>query len=429
MYPFLEYELYQSQLALNKLKLKKRNKRSVDFLGTIWKWIAGTPDHSDMMIVNGRLNELSDNNNKQYVINRNVVDIVNNLTLRTNSILKVLNDSETLENALIKSVGEKIRILKENLINIEHAINWSKVGIINSFILTEEEINVLKRKIDEDNLENVNLEEGLEFAETKIASSNDQLMFIISLPITDTNVCKSKLIKPVKRDNVIFKIEYSEILICNQNVLAIRKPCKTINDVRICNDDNVSDMTNDECLPNLLKGKKSHCTITNGFHIPKVESIIPGLLLLNEFNDTLQINNELMSLKGTYLIRYQNTTINIADKEYSFTETIRYKPLPAIIRIPSIDSFEDTLTLQSLEQLHINNTSVIKLLEKKQVSSFAVSVSFSVLIVFILVAVIICKYLRIKKSNQTNISSPIPATIQIIDDNPAFIIANADVRN
>lgn len=218
-------------------------------------------------------------------------------------------------------------------------------------------------------------------------------------------------------------------MICKENLFAIKNPCKTINNLRICNNNNLIDIANDKCIPNLLKGKKSHCTVTNGFHIPKVESVIPGLLMLNEFNDSLEINGEQLNLRGTYIIRYQNTSIKVGNQEYSLTETIQYKPLPAIIRAPSTMSYEKTLTLQSLEQLHLNNTSIIKLLERKQIRGFAISLISIALIIFIIIATIIYKYLKSIKSAKTDKSLPSQPTVQIIDKNPSFVITNADVRN
>lgn len=392
--PFLHYELSQTQLALNKLKLKEKNKRSIDFLGTIWKWIAGSPDHQDLRIINGNLDELSDNNNKQIIINRNVFEAINNLTERANIILKNVRDSELIQNALAISVKEKLKILKEELINIEHAINWSKVGILNSFILSEKEVKMLEEKIESNNVEYINIEEALEFAETKIASSIEKIIFIVSLPITNKETCESKLIKPVKKNNVVFKIKYNEILKCNETIVAITKKCKTFNDLKICYKNDVLDITNSKCLPNLLKGRKSYCPTTSGFHIPEIESVIPGLVMLNEFNGTIQVNEEQINLTGTYLIQYRNTSLKIADQEYSFTETVQFKPLPAIIRAPSINSYEEILSLEMIKDLEIRNRNKIANVDL----SSKINLTFNTGIIVILIILIILLLVRLRKN-------------------------------
>jgi len=38
-------------------------------MGTLWKWIAGTPDHDDLKTVQNKIDDLIQNNNNQFVIN------------------------------------------------------------------------------------------------------------------------------------------------------------------------------------------------------------------------------------------------------------------------------------------------------------------------------------------------------------------------
>ena len=49
LYPFLRHELEDLQEYLGRLKPK--SKRSLNFLGSAWKWIAGSPDHDDIKIL------------------------------------------------------------------------------------------------------------------------------------------------------------------------------------------------------------------------------------------------------------------------------------------------------------------------------------------------------------------------------------------
>jgi len=35
----------------------------------VWKWLAGTPDHDDFIKVHNQINDLIENNNKQFIIN------------------------------------------------------------------------------------------------------------------------------------------------------------------------------------------------------------------------------------------------------------------------------------------------------------------------------------------------------------------------
>ena len=69
MFPFLSYEIQQIQTHLNRLSPNPRNKRSIELIGSAWKWIAGTPDKHDFQIINEKINNVISNNNQQRIIN------------------------------------------------------------------------------------------------------------------------------------------------------------------------------------------------------------------------------------------------------------------------------------------------------------------------------------------------------------------------
>jgi len=56
-------EMHLSQI------LPSRKKRGINELGTLWKWIAETPDHDDLITVKNKIDDLIQNNNNQFVIN------------------------------------------------------------------------------------------------------------------------------------------------------------------------------------------------------------------------------------------------------------------------------------------------------------------------------------------------------------------------
>ena len=70
--PLTQIIRYKIQKMYNSLfSIEPRNHRSRrwDALGTAWKFIAGTPDAQDLQIINTTLNNLIDQNNKQFEIN------------------------------------------------------------------------------------------------------------------------------------------------------------------------------------------------------------------------------------------------------------------------------------------------------------------------------------------------------------------------
>lgn len=80
LYPILKHELTQSLQILDTIKpVERRQKRSINSLGTAWKFIAGSPDHEDLDVITKNLNDINNNNNKQVLINNIFNEKINNI--------------------------------------------------------------------------------------------------------------------------------------------------------------------------------------------------------------------------------------------------------------------------------------------------------------------------------------------------------------
>ncbi|GBP14315.1 hypothetical protein EVAR_70365_1 [Eumeta japonica] len=68
----------------------------------------------------------------------------------------------TVETGVTKlDVERKLEILKDELTNLDYLMTWAKSGIINSFVLSEYELNVTKKHFDDHDMPYVNLVEAL----------------------------------------------------------------------------------------------------------------------------------------------------------------------------------------------------------------------------------------------------------------------------
>ena len=166
--PFLLHDVHRIKNQLK--RMKPRTKRSINILGTAWKWIAGTPDHEDHKIIVDKMNDLLTNNERQRIINKDTIERINILTNTTNLILKTVQSLKEVQKTVEESIQNKLNIIKEEVTNIEYALQWAKIGIINSFILSEKEINEAKEFLDLEKFPYNNLEEALGFATIKIAT-------------------------------------------------------------------------------------------------------------------------------------------------------------------------------------------------------------------------------------------------------------------
>jgi len=61
----ISMDLELIKVTLSKI-MPKRQKRGINEIGTLWKWIAGTPDHDDFITVQNKIDNLIENNNKLF---------------------------------------------------------------------------------------------------------------------------------------------------------------------------------------------------------------------------------------------------------------------------------------------------------------------------------------------------------------------------
>ncbi|XP_020714409.1 uncharacterized protein LOC110118067 [Ceratitis capitata] len=149
-----------------------RNKRSINAIGTIWKYIAGSPDHDDFEIVTSNMNDLNKNNNKQVYVNEEFNKRINNLTEIINKMSNIIRKDVYLENEVAINLQNRVRLVKEEIINIQIGIEWARLGIVNPLILDKNEIKLAIDKVKEENIAFVSPEEALELANVSVLYNN-----------------------------------------------------------------------------------------------------------------------------------------------------------------------------------------------------------------------------------------------------------------
>lgn len=387
-YPFISLLINQIKTHLNNLQVKQF-KRSLDFLGSAWKWRAGSPDRQDHEIVLNKLNNVLENNNNQVLINKLTIEKINEITNITNKISKLVENKQDTEMSLILKLKFQLEIIKEEIVNIAYAIHWAKANIVNSYILSNKEFNITKDIVSKENIPFMNLDEVFEFAEIKIATNGKLIIYIISLPTVETNICKTLELRAVKQKDKINKINFNKILICEQETYGIKSNCKHYNDLEVCLRDNLIDLSNDTCISNLLKSRTPKCTKVNNQHIPSAEEITPGILFLNNFDGEIYIDNETTILNGTFLIHYSNSTIEVNGKRFNNAQKSGSKPLPAILQpLAESNTFEEVLSLQMLHQLNAKNTNYIDTLEERNQIKFIITTTLTIIIILTVIMII-----------------------------------------
>ncbi len=54
--------------------------RGINELITVWKWLAGPPDHDDFIKIQNKINDLIENNNQQFIINSKLFKEIKSLS-------------------------------------------------------------------------------------------------------------------------------------------------------------------------------------------------------------------------------------------------------------------------------------------------------------------------------------------------------------
>ncbi len=169
----LEWDISQN---LNIIKIlmsqlsPSRNKRGINELGTAWKWLSGTPDHDDLIRIENKINELTENNNKQFTINSRIFQEVQLMT-------KILNTIVVKKESKVRQ--HRLQLITLDIQNLIDTITLAKTNILNTKILNEQDIKEIFRHENKP----VVLTDLLDISTFKIIKNQDLLIIYIRYPI------------------------------------------------------------------------------------------------------------------------------------------------------------------------------------------------------------------------------------------------------
>lgn len=401
-YSTIHFELSQTIELLNTVNPKKK-RRALDFLGTAWKYIAGSPDHNDLEMLTENINNIAQNNNKQILINKQNNERLNNLTKISNELTNIIKKDNKIIDEIAINTQQRLRLLKEEIVNIKFAIQWAKVNMINTMLLNKNELKLAIETLNKENIPFKTIEEAMEFADVAVMSNERKLLYVIKIPLTLIQTYKNLIIRPVKKGNLVPQLVYKEILVNSNEIFGINNECKKYNSVKICGKNQITNISDSNCIPKLINGFNSSCTYTNDHHIPTIEQIGPGIILLNDFNGTIYYLSKNQSLSGTFLIKFHNTSFKINDQLFRNTEISTLDLLPAIFQpTPEEKKRIQLLSLESLNELHLNNTKEIALIQTHNVVYKSITfTTITIIIIIISIMILLQKNRKVLIVNNT----------------------------
>lgn len=315
---------YLSQLAKHKVKelynnfleirsSNHRGKRSLESIGTAWKWIGGSPDATDLRIINKTMNELIVSNNQQYKVNEQIGNRLKAITKAINEVI----ESKAKNKIILDEMDTIITIMKIDMINkiledIAEAITLSKMALTSSKVLSPNEISVIKSILDDQGVRTDLPDEALNLVKPVIAVNEKTLLYIINIPQVNQEEQSMLRIIPVTKNGQIIT-QFPKFLIkWKENLYSTTQPYEYIQRSTYIA------KFSDNCIEPLINGKTGKCS-TKESSKTDIRLLTDDLILLdNAKNDLLRSNcgPDDRNLTGNILITFSNCSIHCRNQTF-----------------------------------------------------------------------------------------------------------------
>ncbi|XP_055529040.1 uncharacterized protein LOC129721024 [Wyeomyia smithii] len=357
-------EFKQIDQILNNLISIKRSKRW-DSLG--WKFIAGSPVANDLKIINSSINNLIQNNNAQVKINRELNLQMKEFVRKTTQAISLFN-TKSIENHSI-NIFLNLKYLHEKLEQIVDSISLAKIGILNSKILSTGEIQVLVRRLHDENVTTNSISEALSYAESSVATNSKEVALLIKIPKLDKRIFRKIHIYPIRHKQRQIYLERQNYLKHHKEIYAVPSLNPTIF--------NIEDLIpeNSTCISELLNGKPASCNFTLNLIQEEIITVNDKNLIINyDRNFSLTSNCGIFkrNLFGPFFISFENCNVSIDNNTFSSNiHNLEESPLQIPLEGISVEQGHLIVNL-SLEHLHELHLETRKELEniKLQTNSF-----------------------------------------------------------
>lgn len=381
----------------NNLIPKQRTKRGlINILGSSIKLITGNLDNNDLIEINNQLETLFQNektivtqNNEQIKINKQLENKMNRIIKKINEQQNIivknliksreafLNGKDNLEQ--IKVIKEIINLnmaldlLKDQVQNIFECIQLSKVNVIHKTLLSPEELIEATNILRNSNITIDTFDQTYEYLELAIIHKDTKIVFVISIPNFKSTTFNHILMEPIPREGHILKLRSSLALSNDFETYLIRDDCQEIKEEIICDKNQVENVSQDICYSKILKGVSGRCDYTEDKSTKILKRISNNHLLLKGNNTLMESNCGIppRNLSGTIIVYFRNCTIKIEGIPFNNIEYYNKEP-PLIIPLYGIEilpnHIESNLTLQKLNEIHLQTREHLLQLHRKQLS-------------------------------------------------------------
>lgn len=388
-------DLDQIRRLMDSVRLHHRHARSLNFLGTALKVIAGTPDFDDFNEVKTKAEQLIESHERQIDINTAVQKRINELSSVINKLTNSAKKNEIHTGHLYEAIINRNRAIITDLNNLFYSIVLAKLNVLNPSILDDQEIH----KLLFPNF-NVTISDIISSSKLKVLQGNDLLYFIVKFPEVK-EICKKIRTIPVVHNKKMIMLETEFFGDCN----GVFKPLQR------CTQTSASDICqlgkNNNCSHKLLHKYSAVCKTISAHHVEPIIELSDGTVLLND--DYFLVKDEETSpilIKGTYLLTFQDE-INVNNTIYkNFKRNNMVSPAMPSSHNINFTGHVDHLSLQYLKELNLKNINHITSLRStvKQGHFIWLLITIPLFLTGLIIIIIL-----IRKPNKFTISIPFPS--------------------
>lgn len=350
---FILHHMLQIQERLNELtNVKRRTPRSIDWIGSAWKWVAGSPDSTDWNNILRSQENIIENNNEQYKINKELQQTTNQVAKKINEIITRLNNITSGKDYTLieQSTINEIIILRDEINEIVRACQLAKSGIVNTNLLDQSEIN---RIIDElETLPYGNAIEAVEYGAPSIYTNGSLLLYILSIPKLERNYYNLLLIRAAINDEKQINLPFERVLVSEAETYGIKGNCLLISNSTVCQRSSVTKLKEDDCLNRILKGGSARCKYRRTQE-EIVELLSDDVIYVTNYKGLIKSNGKTEYLNGTYLLQLSNESVVIKNHTYTSSSITKFQALPPVLANITHDDL--LLDIKYVHEVSLNN--------------------------------------------------------------------------
>lgn len=383
----------------------RNNRGLINIVGSGIKFITGNMDNEDAIEINNKINEIT-LNNKQLIKEHNIQiqlnhDIINRFKDLTNHI----NNQQTILNQILNQINSNLTqdvtymqyifqidfniiTLKNHFNDLSECIKMAKLNILPKNIMSQREIEFIKKKLTEQKIEFMSDEHVYEHLNIQAYYNGTKLIFIINVPIYDEQNFNEYFVEPIgNKENKTIIVPHTNILSGLTDTFFEISPCMIINNGKYCNLRNLKNINNDTCFKNLMNNQKATCNYVRANTYMEIKQLTDNIVIIKNcvnLKVTSNCNFE-RKITGHYLIKLNNCIITINGIIYENTNQLfkEEQPVQLMHGISIKENMVKTIDLKDISESHIKNMETIEELHLNETKHNAIQYTTIVTIIFI----------------------------------------------